>query len=405
MPHHLYSLLFATFLCGSLCHCASVGTADDLISLFNNATGNTLETDIEVTADLDFSASNLIIPLGAFSNGTCVSYSGVFHGNGHSIKGLVMDATNNEEYKNAGLFCSLKDATVENLVIDSSCSFTGYYAGSLSVSVNGSLIVTNTTNKAAVSGSDNVGGFIGFVQQIKQATVISFDGCLNDGNVTGNVWYVGGFVGLISSNTNMVLTISNSINNAIVKKYWDVGGFVGYIRDNINTTITISNSTNNGDVIGMKHRAAGFVGYIENNTIITVTISNSVNNGKVTGSWDHVGGFVGMIDTNTNMTMTIFNSTNNGNVNGSNYVGGFVGLISSNSPTYSTALVIISSANKGSISTNKNVACGFVCINPEKSFDVKTTIKNSINKGIVNANTCIWNHKHHHSGKKCCEHG
>ena len=100
-----------------------VDSAEKLIRLFEEAGGKPLETHIEVTADLDFSFHTL--PLGAFSNGTCVSFSGVFQGNGHSIKGLKMNNTKNEGYNNSGLFCSLKDATVENLVIDSSCSFIG----------------------------------------------------------------------------------------------------------------------------------------------------------------------------------------------------------------------------------------------------------------------------------------
>ena len=153
MPPNFHPLLFITFLSVSLCYCASVGTADDLISLFNKATGNTLKTDIEVNADLDFSDSSLTLPLGAFSNGTCMAYSGEFHGNGHSVKGLTMNNTNNVGYKYAGLFCGLKDAIIENLLIDSSCSFIGNWAGALSVSVKGSLTVRNTTNKAVINGS------------------------------------------------------------------------------------------------------------------------------------------------------------------------------------------------------------------------------------------------------------
>ena len=102
-----------------------INNAEELMQLFGSATGNTLKTDIEVTADLVFSGSGLTLPLGASSDGGCVTYTGAFHGNGHSIKGLVMNAANNEGYKNAGLFCNLKDATVDDLVIDSSCSFSG----------------------------------------------------------------------------------------------------------------------------------------------------------------------------------------------------------------------------------------------------------------------------------------
>ena len=133
-----------------------------------------MQTDIELTADLDFPRFTFALPLGASNNGTCVAYSGVSQGNGHSIKNLVMK-TQKSGFYNAGLFCSLKDATVENLVIDSSCSFTGYYVGALSVSVDGSLTVKNTTNKATISGSWKTGGFIGYVERLEQQTAISFE--------------------------------------------------------------------------------------------------------------------------------------------------------------------------------------------------------------------------------------
>ena len=152
----------------------SVGTADDLINLFNDATGTTLKENIKVTADLDFSSSGLTLPLGASDDGKCVAFSGVFQGNGHSIKGLKMNNTGNTGSKNAGLFCSLKDATVENLVIDSSCSFTGNSSGALGVSVVGSLAVLNVTNKAAVSGIETVGGFIGIMELQRTVNMVSF---------------------------------------------------------------------------------------------------------------------------------------------------------------------------------------------------------------------------------------
>ena len=319
MLHHLHPLLFISFLCAHLCHSVSVSTADDLINLFNDAAGNILKTDIELLNDIDFSGSSLTFPLGVFSSDTCVEYSGVFQGNGHSIKGLKMNNTNNGVYKGAGLFCSLNDATVENLVIDSSCSFTGYYAGALSVSVNGPLTVKNTKNKAAVNGMWNVGGFIGSVKPLKQSAVISFEDCINDGNATGSYSYVGGFVGYMSFNINMIMSISNS--------------------------------TNNGNIHG---------------------------NG-------YVGGFFGDMSSNTIMTVTISNSTNNGNAHGNEYAGGFVGHISS-SMSSSITLGTINSANNGSVSATRSMACGFICVDSNEHNNVNTTILNAINKGNVNAN-------------------
>lgn len=162
MIHRFLSCLVISLSLICAVSCYPVRTADELISLFKDVTESALKTDIEVLSDLDFSDANLTLPLGTFSDGTCVSFGGVFQGNGHIIKGLRMNNTNKSGYNGVGLFCMLENATVENIVIDSSCSFSGGYVGALSVSYAGSLIVKNATNKAAVNGdSVGVGGFVG----------------------------------------------------------------------------------------------------------------------------------------------------------------------------------------------------------------------------------------------------
>ena len=45
----------------------------------------------------------------------------------------------------------------------------------------------------------------------------------------------------------------------------------------------------------------------------------------------------------------------------------------------------MNSANKGNVSSTQGMACGFVCVNSQNSNNVKTTMKNIINKGSVNA--------------------
>ena len=332
MPQqHLLSLLFLSFICASLCHSVPVNTADDLINLFQNASGDTLKTDIIVIADLDFSASNLTLPLGAFSNGTCVAFSGLFQGNGHSINGLTMNNTFLQGYKHAGLFCSLKDAIVENLVIDASCSFVGYNAGALSVSVSGSLTATHIINKAAVNGKSGVGGFIGFINNMKQQQAdILFEDCVNDGIVCEDLGSAGGFIGRISNSGGMTAHFLNSLNNGnVTGAANNAGGFVGFVSYHNATALTISNSSNSGTVTSSL-RGGGFVGWISGQVIsvtMAMAIVNSTNNGIVIGSGDnHVGGFVGV--TYGGMVMIISNSTNNGNITGrSQYVGGFVGYI------------------------------------------------------------------------------
>ena len=371
-------LIIAMGIVGGVCgDTVEVSDAQKLIDLFSDATTTTFHANIVVTADIDFSSSNLALPLGAFSNGTCVAFSGVIHGNGHSIKGLVMDNMKNEGYKNAGLFCSLNDAVVESLVIDSSCSFTGEYAGGLSVLLGGSLTVKNTINNGVVSGTKRVGGFIGDVKYLKQEIVVSFEDCANHGIITANRGNVGGFVGYISDNDNVTLTISHSINNGNITGGYCVGGFVGYISSNTIITTTISHSTNNGIITAIEGNAGGFVGEICYNTNMTLTISHSINNGNVTGSVQDVGGFVGYIDDN-NITVSISHSTNNGIITGEYTPGGFVGYINDNNITVS----ILHSINNGIVTGSAGYAGGFVgeiCYNTNMTL----TISHSTNNGNV----------------------
>ena len=333
--------------------------------------------DIELLADLNFSRANLTLPLGTFDTGGCVAYSGVFQGNGFSIKGLVMNNTNDTRCKNAGLFCSLKNATVENLVIDESCSFTGDYAGALSVSVTGSLTVTNTTNKATVSGNIRTGGFIGDVSKTEQGSALSFDGCVNNGIVTGNDSNVGGFVGYISETISMSVSHSTNNGNVTGSGYY-VGGFVGNISGN--TNISVSYSTNIGNVTGSQRYIGGFIGSFGARTI---SLIGCINNGFICVGW-YVGGLVGQV-LGTGVTMTISNCTNNGKVTGFVSVGGLIGFIFSLSDTDTVG--IINSVNNATVSAYSGKACGLFCANPHNSGNVRTTLLNSLNKGTIEAQT------------------
>ena len=360
-----------------------VASAQQLIKVLNISEANNFDANITLLDDLDFSDSPLTLPLGAFSNGTCVPFSGVFQGNGHSIHGVVMKNKDSQGFNHAGLFCSLKDATVENLVIDSSCSFNGSSAGALCVSVNGSLVVRNVTNKAQVNGTAGVGGFVGYVRDLRDVSV-SFEDCVNGGTVTGSSC-VGGFVGWIFGNTNMTMTISNSNNNGNVTGSSNVGGFVGRISNNTDMNMTIAKSTNSGIVYGSSY-VGGFVGGICYNTIMSITISKSTNNGSVTGGGNKYGGFAGSLFNNTKITLIISSSANNGNITGSSNVGGFVGEIYSYQQSNSISL-FINSANKGSVLAKNGMACGVFCFGPNDKKNAQTTIMNSINKGSVNATT------------------
>lgn len=146
-PVFLLLLLGTSIVSGSL---IMVNSADDLINVFAGGTTDYVDDDIEVLADLDFSLSTVQLtdPLGTSSIHGCIRYQGVLKGNNHVIKELKMDKRGNQTHPSAGLFCELRNAKVENLVIEGSCFFAGNMTGALGVRVTGSLTVENVINQA-----------------------------------------------------------------------------------------------------------------------------------------------------------------------------------------------------------------------------------------------------------------
>ena len=101
------TLLVVSLIC-SACRARKVDTAEELVSIFADAT-EVVNENIKITSDLDFSSSSLSLPLGARTVGSCVPYSGTLKGHGHTISRLAINNKNSEttKFKNAGLFCKL----------------------------------------------------------------------------------------------------------------------------------------------------------------------------------------------------------------------------------------------------------------------------------------------------------
>ena len=319
-----YLAVFSLLTC-LLLNCESlryVYDAQGLIYLFNESEGNTVSDNITVCGDLVFNTTDLYQPLG-MSDGKCaISFSGTLQGNNFLVKNLLMGVSG--EY--AGLFCKLENATIENLVIDSSCGFRGKYSGALGAILTGSLEVKNVTNKANVSGL-NGGGFIGFAEGIVQGNV-SFDRCVNEG-VVRDEKTAGGFIGSISDCSGTSVIISNSINNGNVISNFHAGGFVGTLDNSNSQRLLVTNATNNGNVSGPDGFgiiAGGFVGAIVLDNIensISVEVINSVNNGKVSKGNKMNCGFLCVSKNNgiNSVNITVVNSINKGNVADSSSYG------------------------------------------------------------------------------------
>ena len=296
----------------------------DLIQIFNTSR-SFVDDEIELLADLDFSGETLSAPLGTISNVNCVTFSGVLHGHGHAIKGLVMDNTGEGVFKHAGLFCCLGNAKIENLMIDTSCFFAGEFSGALSVNVTGPLSLTNVTNKANVTGALGA-GMVSHVEKFRPHGIIVFENCVNEGNITGND-KVGGFVGLVFYNEYTEIHFINSTNRGIITAFYQgqSGGFIGSACRNNEIQVVITNCTHNGTVNGIKY-SGGYIGELYATHTINIRISNSTNKGVVNGT-ECVGGFIGWMVDYDMANVSIERCTNDGVTNGTNYIGGFIGWI------------------------------------------------------------------------------
>ena len=287
-----------------------IATADDLLEFadkVNDDSGNYTDIDAELTADIDLSEicgeniggqSVSWTPIGSISR----PYSGTFNGAGHTISGLYIKSSDNDQ----GLFGRVNGGTVQNLTVSGSVSG-GWYVGGV-VGYNNSGTVTGCTfsGSGSVSGGGYVGGVVGYSSGGISASA-SVTNCYNTGEVSGGE-YVGGVVGLNSG------TVENCYNTGTVTGTNDyVGGVVGWNSRNVTNCYNTDSIT----VTGSGGRVGGVVGYNSRN------VTNCYNTGTVTGpdsgNSNKVGGVVGWNDSGT-----VKNCYNTGSVSGS-YVGGVVG--------------------------------------------------------------------------------
>ena len=149
-------------------------------------------------------------------------YTGTFDGNGHTISGLYIDSTADDQ----GLFGYVgTGGTVQNL------SVSGTVSGSLCV---GGVVgdnrgsVENCYNTGSVTSSGSpVGGVVGYNDSGGSVT-----NCYNTGTVTGTDDYVGGVGGVVGWNISSG-NVTNCYNTGAVSGGKYVGGVVGYNRGTV----------------------------------------------------------------------------------------------------------------------------------------------------------------------------
>jgi len=171
------------------------------------------------------------------------SFQGHFNGQGYMINLDINGRTDWRTDKQIGLFSSIIDATIINVVVSGIVIGNGAVGGIAGLGNNSTI--SNSVNLAKIDGYSYVGGIVG---NIRHNCVVSY--CLNLGSVKGEVC-VGGIVGhsgrdsYDGTNNNI---ISFCINAGYIKGTENcissIVGHLGNSNDDSNTIVTNSINVN-----------------------------------------------------------------------------------------------------------------------------------------------------------------
>ena len=309
--------------------------------------------------DGNISMSEQSVPIGNSST----KFSGTFDGKKHTISNFKTSG----QY--SGLFGYVNGARIQNLTVNVTNNAGATSAAGLVGVVNGTTTIRNCTVNGTISGTHQVGGFVGFAQGVYHDNTLvlpcnlTIEGCSNNATVTttsqasdNNRTSAGGFVGYV--NAGATVTIKSYIDeNGQTKKSTNngkisttssadnkgVGGFVGYSYGKI--TLTDCVNEKNATITG-KERVGGLVGYIgkaDSDSQKEMVISGCENKAAVTSnSTNDVYGIGGIVGYNSGHKVAITNCINSGAITGTHETAGIIG--------YSDHSEISNCTNSGAVS-------------------------------------------------------
>ena len=176
---------------------------------------------VDLVADLDL-AKYKWEPIGIINYPyDMINFRGVFNGNNYTISNIYVN--NKEGF--GGLFASIEDATIKNVIMKGGNVKAKLYVGGLIGYCVGGSVIDNCHSSVEVSGSgEGVGSLCG---KINKSTVSNCSSC---GNVYGTEgmgglvgWLYEGTVKNCFSSSNIFINYSSSVNR------WYNGGLIGYL--------------------------------------------------------------------------------------------------------------------------------------------------------------------------------
>lgn len=278
------------------------------------------------------------------TDGNDAGYTGVFDGNGATIK-LNVDKSADTSGNNAGLFSIIGDGgKVKNVTTDGKV-IGGSYVGGICGTNKGTIDDCN--NKADVkAGSDVAGGIAGCCEISGK---IQFSGAMTNSGKINSSGSIGGIVGECKGSIEGAGELQNTgvIDGGMYYNY--TGGIAGKlgataalkVTGEVRNTAEVSGSTYTGGIIGYLASSSG--------DPIQIQAGSILNTGNVTGSYagNSIGGVIGYITGKAEISAMTGDIRNTGAVKGPSTIGGVFG--SCNSTTVTAAGDIV---NTGEVASN-----------------------------------------------------
>lgn len=296
-----------------------------------------------------------------FQDSTGSPFTGIFDGNGYSIKNFFITSSVNSK---AGIIFGgiAGDAKILNLTV-----------GSEDAKIRMSVTATSPST---------IGGLVSYTHPGSKAMI-------QNAHVYADISYETKFensvrIGGIIGDTDPINIIDCSFHGSIVfaesaaidGKVTQAGGIVGRCNAEANTdgTLNIINCKNYADLditarTDTKNNASAVLGGILGSSQNAFNIRNCENYGSIKGE-NYTGGIVGFAKCTVNTTYAydIVGCRNYGNVDGEYYVGGILGSASpsseNNSPSFSYTVSILNCLNAANVTqstTNTSRLSGSLC--------------------------------------------
>jgi len=242
-----------------------------------------------LAGDIDFSGKTYT------KNVYIQSFSGVLDGNGHSLLGITVSATNSD----AGIFANGFHGTLKNLSFGSadapvSVTSTGgsYSVAAVAGTMTGGATFDNVNIYANVKGDGKTAGFTSYMPNGK----ITITNCSVYGTVIGNP--ASGFL-TMSNDGSCDVEIRDSANYAdVTAQNASAGGFYSIAaatNGSRKTNMIITGCINYGTISATDWRVGGIVGEFNEEKSSSIIIDYCYNMGFVTmkGSGGYAAGIVG----------------------------------------------------------------------------------------------------------------